>query len=864
MINEKLLRIETIKEIWTGLKKAINNLNISKLKPAINCFLIRFLNLVLKTTNEVKIFTVSDFTDNNSIILSNKTKQPLPFVNIFIENTYQGTTSNDEGDFELLLSQTNNYTIVFQYLGFKTYKKTINAASLPIELDVIMEEEVVSLKEVVINVDDNPANKIVRNTIKNRKKNLSKYDAFQADFYSRGLIRIKNAPEKLLGQDIGDLGGGLDSTRSGIIYLSETISKIEYKKPDLLKERIVASKVSGDNNGFSFNNANDVNYNFYNNTIEIQNQLISPISDYAFNYYRYSLEGDFYDDYGNLVNKIKVIPKRKNDRIFSGYIYIVEDDWSIYALDLVVTGKQAKIPAADSIKLKQSFSYSKSDKLWALISQSIDFSYSILGIEGDGRFTAVYSNYNFNPEFKKRTFTRELLAFEDEANKKDSLYWNKLRPVPLSQEEISDYLKKDSIQIVRESRSYLDSIDRVRNKFKIHYLVTGYNFTNSYKDWTIGISAPLLTFTYNTVQGHNGNVNFNFRKNYDEYRRYLEFTLKNSFGLSEKRYRINGSIRYKFNNISKPYITLSGGTSLEQFNSAEPISKRVNAFSTLFFEDNYMKLYDKSFAQLDFSQELFNGFRLYSSLSFERRKPLFNNSNWSITDEPDDFLTSNNPLDETAFGIAPFDEHNIFKLNLTGRIRFGQNYFSYPGSKVTINNNKYPTVFLSYRKGFGSSNPNYHFNQIQARLTQNFDLSNKGSFAYNLKAGGFIDTEEPAFMDYHHFNGNQTHVGPSNYLDKFNNLAYYTYSTNKSYAELHAEHNFNGYIMNKIPLLKKLNFNLILGAHALSVENQQPYQEYTIGLSNIGWGKFRILRVDYLRSYKSGFINDILVFGVSL
>jgi len=291
----------------------------------------------------------------------------------------------------------------------------------------------------------------------------------------RGLISIKNAPEKILGRDIGDLGGGLDSTRSGIIYLSETISTIQLKKPNKLNETIIASKVSGDDNGFSFNNASDVDFNFYNNTIEIENQLISPISDYAFNYYKYELEGDFYDDSGNLINKIKVIPKRENDRIFSGFMYIVEDDWSFYALDLVVTGKQAQIPAADSINLKQSFSYSKTDKLWALISQSIDFNYSLFGIKGDGRFTAVYSNYNFNPEFDKKSFSSELLSFVENANKKDSIYWNSIRPVPLSTEEISDYIKKDSIQIVRKSKSYLDSIDAISNKFKLTNLFTGYN-----------------------------------------------------------------------------------------------------------------------------------------------------------------------------------------------------------------------------------------------------------------------------------------------------------------------------------------------------------------------------------------------------
>ena len=162
-----------------------------------------------------------------------------------------------------------------------------------------------------------------------------------------------------------------------------------------LKEKITASKVSGDNSGFSFNNAIDVDFNFYNNTVEFGNEIVSPIANNAFSYYRYQLEGVFYDVRGNLINKINVLPKRKNDPIFSGSIYIVEDQWTIYALELDITGIQARIPAVDIISLKQSFSYSEKENIWAIISQSIDFKYKFFGIKGDGRFTAVYSNYEF-------------------------------------------------------------------------------------------------------------------------------------------------------------------------------------------------------------------------------------------------------------------------------------------------------------------------------------------------------------------------------------------------------------------------------------------------------------------------------------
>ena len=63
-------------------------------------------------------------------------------------------------------------------------------------------------------------------------------------------------------------------------------------------------------------------------------------------------------------------------------------------------------------------------------------------------------------------------------------------------------------------------------------------------------------------------------------------------------------------------------------------------------------------------------------------------------------------------------------------------------------------------------------------------------------------------------------------------------------------------------LLKKLNFNIIAGAHTLSTTSNKPYQEYTIGLDNIGWGKFRFLRVDYLRSYQNGYKGDAIIFGI--
>ncbi|MCA0133097.1 DUF5686 and carboxypeptidase regulatory-like domain-containing protein [Winogradskyella alexanderae] len=817
-----------------------------------NRLLLTFFSILICFSVSAQV--TGTVTDNNN--------EPLPFVNVIIKNTYRGTTTNNDGYYELNISKPGTYTVVFSYLGYKTESMKVEIEEFPYNLDVVLEEGSLSLGEVVVNAEENPANAIMRNAIAKRKGNLEKIKSYKADFYSRGLIRIKDAPEKILGQEIGDLGGGLDSTRSGIIYLSETISKIQFLRPDKLKEKITASKVSGDDSGFSFNNAIDVDYNFYNNTVEFGNEIISPIANNAFGYYNYKLEGVFYDERGNLINKINVIPKRKNDPIFSGTIYIVEDQWTIYALELDITGVQARIPAVDIISLKQSFSYSENEDAWVVFSQSIDFKYKFFGIKGDGRFTAVYSNYELNPSLTKDDFGPELVSFENEANKKDSTYWKQVRPVPLTTEERTDYVIKDSIQDVRESRPYLDSLDRENNKFRINNIL-GYTYQNSFKDYSLGFNMPLGGVQFNTVQGFTANANLFYTKNFDEFRRYFRANASLQYGFSDDRLRATGSLTFKFNDISRSFLTLSGGIQVAQFNPSNPITAFGNTLATLFFEENYMKLYERRFIQLNYSEEFFNGFRFYSSLSYENRSALFNTTDQTFYPQDDKVYLSNNPIDPNNFSTAPFDNHNIVKLNLTGQFNFGQKYLNYPDSKFNISTDKYPILVLSYEKGLGATNNDYNFDQIKARLYQSFNVGDKGRFSYNLRTGKFFNAENIAFMDFQHFNGNQINVSRrGNYTDVFNNLGYYDLSTNDSYFEMHAEHDFNGYILGKIPLLNKLNFNLIIGAHNLATPDNTPYQEYTIGIDNIGWGKFRFLRFDYVRSYQGGFQSDALLFGL--
>lgn len=806
------------------------------------------------------LFTCISFAQIKGKI-TDKAGNVLTAVNVYIENTYTGTSSNEAGFYELNIRSAGKYTVVFQYLGYKTQKKEINADKLPYKLDIVLEDENISMTEVVISSQENPANAIIRNAIASKKENAKMTDKFTADFYSRGIFRVKDAPKKILGQKV-DEEGILDSTGTGIVYLSETVSKITFQKPDKLKENIIASKISGNDNGFSYNTAMNTNYNFYENYIDFNIKMISPIADNAFNYYKYKIEGTFLDDNNNTINKIKVIPRRDSEPVFEGYIYIVEDTWSIYAIDLDTKGYRMQVPILEAMNLTQNFSYNSNSKIWSKNLQTLDFKAGLFGIGFTGKFTHAFSNYEFKEAFEKKTFTREVVAIDKEANKKDDTFWNSFRPVPLTEEESKDYIKKDSIQTMKKSQTYLDSVDTKNNKFKIFDIISGYTYSNSFKNWSARYDGILKFPGYNTVQGWNFNTGFSYTKRNPDERTYTSFGIKMNYGIAEDRLRASAYFSTRINNQTNSYLTASAGNEIVQFNQTPAIPEIVNMASTLFFKDNYAKLYDKTFARIGYQQEVINGLTLYGNAEYSRRKSLSNNTDYVLIKNDKEF-TSNNPL-FPDLDIPIFDTHNLAKASVSARINFAQEYISRPDGKMNLGNDKYPTVLLSYEKAFAGSEKNLEYDALYARVTYDVTLGNKGELGMNFKAGKFFGADEISFADYKHFNGNQTHVGMGErYLNVFNLLPYYTRSTNDSYLELHSEYNDKGFIMNKIPLLNLLKSNLVLGFHTLGVPDVKPYTEYSVGLDNLGFGKFRLLRLDYVRSYNgTGYAGDGIIFGL--
>ncbi len=770
---------------------------------------------------------------------------PVPFASIYEKNTTIGTSANSEGEYSLRL-KAGKHEIMYKAIGHRQESRQIDLTGNQ-NLDIILAEAVFELADVIVRSDgDDPAYEVIRNAIRKRKSHLREVEEYTTDVYIKGMQRMLAAPKKFLGRNIDDIGKeiGLDSNRTGIFYLSESESKLSFLQPDQFREEMISSKVSGSNRAFSFNRATDVKINFYENIIDLEGlssrPFISPIADNALFYYSYKLIGTSVEN-GELINKIQILPRRNADPVFRGVIYILEDSWRIHSSDLYIT-KQANINIVDTLNIRQEF-IPVSNKVWMPSSMRYDFTGGLFGFRFGGYFLALYKNYDLNPRLNKKDF-KEVLRITREVNKKDSVYWEQARPVPLTKEEEADYAKKEILAQKRESKPYLDSLDKVNNKFKpLRFIIgSGYSPRNRFKKEYYQYSSLINSAFYNTVEGFGINYQVSYSKRLDSIsNKYVSLSGKIRYGFSSER--MYGSL---FGNIplKSASLAFNVGSDVLDLNNQGTISQLGNSINSLFYERNFLKLYEKKFAIFSLSQR-FGGFMATINTEFSNRKALQNSSDYTIRDLDDREFTSNNPL-VPGLNNPLFPGHQAFRAGFRATYDFSNEYATYPSGKIH-QPSKYPLLGISYTKGIkGILGSDVNYDLISLDLTKSdIKLGMYGESKFWIGAGTFLNKESLFFPDVKHFVGNQS----LSYIPKINNylfLDFYNFSTSDLYLEAHLEHNFSGFFTNKLPLIRKLKLQEVAGFNYLATPALKNYNEVYFGL------QYLTFRVMYGMSYAYG------------
>ncbi len=771
--------------------------------------------------------------------VTNQKGETLPFSSITIKGSAEGTSANNKGYFSIHLSP-GTYTIICRHVGYQRQEKTITIDEKDAELNFILVEQQVSLSEIVVKSgDEDPAYAIIRKAIKKRKEYSQENNSYQCEVYSKGTMSLRNYPKKFMGETV-DFEDG-DTSKKKMIFLSETVSRISVDKPNKTKTEVISTRVSGQSDGFGFAGASFIS--FYENNIQLSKALnprgfISPIADNALYFYRYKYEGAFSEE-GMLVNRIKVIPKRAYEPCFSGYINIVEDDWSIHSISLLLT-KESQMDFADTLRIEQLYQM-KGHEQWVPQSQVLYPAVKFFGFDAYGVFGNVYINFNSSPAFSKNDFGSTILKYAEGSNKKSVAYWDSIRPLPLTTDEQKDYHKKDSLEQQRKDPHYLDSLDRVSNKLKFNdLLLTGKTFRQQSKKQSFGFSPLLTSVQFNTVEGLVLDMPLNYQKQLGE-RKTIQFIPHLRYGFSSKTFYAWGTVRYRKGQNYFSDFSVSGGKRVFQLNNENPIDAYPNTISTLFYKNNFMKLYAADYAKLAVSKGVGAGVTLSGKFEFQNRQPLANTTNYSWSKSTKSY-SPNYPVELTSSSFLP---HQASMLTFGLNFQPGAKYIEFPDRKINIGS-RWPVLNLQYKKGIKNllgSDVDYDYWQLSVR--DNLNLKVAGEIQYHVSTGGFLNADHVEIPDMKHFAGNRL-INAGDFLTVFQLPQYYQFSnTEKLHAAFFSEYHLNGFLTNKIPGLKQLNWHLVTGVAALQLSNKS-YAECHVGLENI----LRIFRVDVVAGYQ--------------
>jgi len=353
-------------------------------------------------------------------------EQALAAANIRIDGTSKGTISNAEGRYRLSLP-IGSYRLIFSYLGYRPDTLSL-VVDRDIQLDVNLFPVPIQMAEVVV-TDEDPAMRIMRLVIENKKRWSEALRSYQLEAFTRQTIRLDTA----------------------ISSIAESYTTGYWQRGDTLRE-VIRQKRQTVNRPAQFNPPGVGNIvNFYDDEIRLAGfRFIGPTAPEAFDYYDFKLLQTT-DVGGRILYRIQLIPKSRLTPLFRGTLMIAGDSYA-------VAGVEVTPNEAFTFPLVSDFHYEYAQQFMLYEEQfwmPVDIrmkgraTFGLPGVRlptiSIEQVSSIYE-YAINIPLPDTIFQKRRLIVAAEAEKFDSTFWATHEILPLTLEEKIAYERLDSTQ----------------------------------------------------------------------------------------------------------------------------------------------------------------------------------------------------------------------------------------------------------------------------------------------------------------------------------------------------------------------------------------------------------------------------------
>lgn len=813
-------------------------------------------------------------------VIDSETGEVVPYAAVAINGGGTGTLADDEGQFSVHVPgfRQGKEKLVVSFLGYTT-RSILLDKNHTTNLVIKLHPQTQMLNEIVVTKKryhnkNNPAVELIQKVIANKDKNKAVQSPFSGQKkYEKVVFSLNDiTPEfkqKKAFQQFQFIFDHTDTTKLKgkeilPMYINETYSdKYTRLSPETQKEIPLAQKmvtVNGydvDNEGLSnFMHYMYQDINIYDHSVMfLTNSFLSPVASDAPAFYRYYIMDTTMVDNERCV-KLFFAARNKTDMLFTGNLYIsLDGSYGIKRVEMSID-QHANINWVRSVQIDQKFDKGLSG--WALSSDGLVIDFGVtkgtVGVVGERKvmYKPMLMASNFTSSQQDSIFKINNSKTDSLEIKRSDSYWDNVRLEPLSNSEAATYQMIDSLQqvpIIKHTmtlgRIFISGfIDFGKFDFGPFYSLVSYNPVEGVRTRVGGRTTELLSKRFITE----GYLAYGFKD--EKFKYYLgttfSFTNRTIYRFPVKSLKIS----YQ-NDMYRPGQDLRY---LYENSMLMSVSRTPN----------YKVYYDKAF-----TVEHLNEFYNHISYTLGFRYLLM---------EPGGDLCFN----KTDYNLHTNDVSNINGSEIYGALRYapGEKFYQGRGGRHSVPSN-YPVLELQGRFGSKAWGNDYNYQWLQFDIKQHINFQVLGYMDLQLNTGKiFGDVSYPLLM---------AHPSNQSFLydpDAFNLMNYLEFVSDR-YVSIYADYCLNGFLLNKIPILRKFKLREAICGRVLFGDlsnrnnpdnnsslykfpvsssgslttfslDSKPYIEASIGICNI----LKCIRVDLIKRFTYLNNPDVAEYGI--